>query len=120
MRDDDDKPVLRDNAGRFQKGSKPLSPGRRPLDEEVKAIFEAAAPEAARKLVELAFTAEDPKVGLTACELILSRLFGKPAQQINAKVMTTSIAEQHLQALKDINERRQQRLLQLAPTKIEN
>lgn len=35
MRDDDDKPVLRDNAGRFQKGSKPLPPGRRPLDEEV-------------------------------------------------------------------------------------
>lgn len=120
MADDDDKPVLRDGAGRFQKGSKPLSPGRRPLDEEVKEIFAAAAPAAAKRLVDLAFNAKDPKIGLAACEMILNRLFGRPAMQITANVTTASIGEQHLEALREIQERRQQRLLEIAPTTIEN
>lgn len=117
---DDDRPVLRDGAGRFQVGSKPLSPGRRPLDAEVKAIFEAAAPAAAKRLVELAFDAKDPRIGLAACEMILNRLFGRPAMQINASVQTTSIQEAHLRALLDIQETRQRRLLELAPEKVEN
>ena len=120
MRDDDNSRVLRDGAGRFQPGSKPLSPGRRPLDEEVKAIFEAAAPLAAKRLVDLAFNAKDPKIGLAACDMILNRLFGRPAMQINASVQTTSIGEAHLRALQDIQERRQQRLLEVAPTEVEN
>lgn len=111
----DDKPVLRDGAGRFQPGSKPLSPGRKPIDAEIRSIFEAAAPAAAAKLVELAFNAKDPKIGIAACEMILNRLFGRPAMQINASVTTTSIQEAHLQALKDIAERRQQRLLEVTP-----
>lgn len=117
---DDDRPVLRDGAGRFQTGSKPLSPGRRPLDAEVKAIFEAAAPAAAKRLVELAFDAKDPKIGLAACEMILNRLFGRPAMQINANVQTTSVQEAHLQALLDIQETRRRRLLELAPAETEN
>jgi hypothetical protein len=94
--------------------------GRRPLDEEVRAIFEAAAPAAAKRLVELAFDAKDPKIGLAACEMILSRLFGRPAMQINANVQTTSVQEAHLKALLDIQETRRLRLLELAPEKIEN
>lgn len=120
MHDEDEKPVLRDMAGRFQKGSKPLSPGRRPLDEEVKEIFAAAAPAAAKRLVQLAFEAKDPKIGLAACEMILNRLFGRPAMQINARVEGTSIQEAHLKALMDIQEARQRRLLELAPQKVEN
>ena len=120
MRDDDDKPVLRDMAGRFQPGSKPLSLGRKPIDAEVRSIFEAAAPAAAQKPVQLAFEAKDPKVGLAACEMILNRLFGRPAMQINARVEGTSIQEAHLKALMDIQEARQRRLLELAPQKVEN
>lgn len=120
MADDHDKPVLRDGAGRFQKGSRALSTGRPPLDEQVKEIFRAAAPAAAERLVELALYAEDPRIGLAACETVLSRLFGKPAQQINADIKTTSFAEAHLQALKEIQERRQQRLLELAPEVTKN
>lgn len=120
MHDEDEKAVLRDMAGRFQKGSKPLSPGRKPIDAEVRAIFEAVAPAAAERLVQLAFEAKDPKIGLQACEMILNRLFGRPAMQINARVESTSIQEAHLKALQDIMEARQRRLLELAPQKIEN
>ncbi len=113
--------VLRNDKGHILPGQRSLNPaGRRPLDAEVREILEAAAPAAAKKLVELAFHSKDPKIGLAACEMILNRLFGRPAMQINASVHTTSIGEAHLQALRDIQERRQQRLLEVAPTEVEN
>ena len=113
--------VVRNEKGHILPGQRSLNPaGRRPLDEEVRAIFEAAAPAAAKRLVELAFDAKDPKIGLAACEMILSRLFGRPAMQINANVKTTSVQEAHLKALLDIQETRRLRLLELAPEKIEN
>lgn len=118
--DHDNKPVLRDGAGRFQKGSRALSTGRPPLDEEVRAIFEAAAPLAAQRLVELALESEDPRVGLVACNAIIDRLYGKPAVAIDASIKASTFNEAHLQALKEIQERRQQRLLELTPKVTKN
>ena len=94
--------------------------GRPPLDDEVKAILQAAAPQAAKKLVELAFHAEDPRASLAAIAVLMDRIFGKPAQQISADIQTTSIQEAHLRALQDIQERRRERLLELAPETTNN
>jgi hypothetical protein len=113
--------VLRNDKGHILPGQRSLNPaGRRPLDAEVREMLEAAAPAAAKRLVELAFDTKDPKIGLAACEIILNRLFGRPAMQINARVQTTSVQEAHLKALQGIQEARQRRLLELAPEKIEN
>lgn len=112
----DERLVLRDRTGRIQPGSAAMNPGGRPpIDEEVKVILRAAAPEAAKKLVELAFNAQDPRVSLAAITVLLDRLYGRPAQQISADIQTTSIQEAHLHALQDIQERRRERLLELGP-----
>jgi hypothetical protein len=50
-----------------------------------------------------------------ASNAILDRLYGKPAQTVDAKVETTSIQEAHLRALQDIQARRRERLLELGP-----
>ena len=82
--------------------------GRPPLDEEVKAILQAAAPQAAKKLFELAFHADDPRVSQAAITVLMDRLFGRPAQQISADI---NIGRFHLHVLADIQER--QRVLEL-------
>ena len=46
---------------------------------------------------------------------ILDRLYGKPAQTLDAKVETTSIQEAHLRVLQEIQERRRVRLSEVAP-----
>lgn len=106
----DERPVLRDRTGRIQPGSAAMNPGGRPpIDEEVKVILRAAAPGAAKKLVELAFNAQDPRVSLAAITVLLDRLYGRPAQQISADIQTTSIQEAHLAALQEITRRREER-----------
>ena len=114
----DDRSVLRDRTGRFQPGTATPNPGGRPkVPDELRAIFEAASPEAARKLAELVHD-DDPRVALVASNAILDRVLGRPAQQINADIKTGSISDAHLAALKDIQERRD-RMLQIdaEPTK---
>ena len=109
-----DRHVIRDRLGRIQPGSAAMNPGGRPpLDEEVKAILQAAAPQAAKKLVELAFHAEDPRVSLAAITVLMDRLFGKPAQQISADIKTHDIGRLHLEALQSLQARREERLLEI-------
>ena len=113
-----DRPVNRDRYGRLLPGTATPNPGGRPrVPDELRAIFEAASPEAARKLAELVHD-EDPRVALVASNAILDRVLGRPAQQINADIKTGSISDAHLAALKDIQERRD-RMLQIdaEPTK---
>ena len=113
-----DRPVNRDRYGRLLPGTATPNPGGRPrVPDELRAIFEAASPEAARRLAELVHD-EDPRVALVASNAILDRVLGRPAQQINADIKTGSISDAHLAALKDIQERRD-RMLQIdaEPTK---
>ena len=113
-----DRPVNRDRYGRLLPGTATPNPGGRPrVPDELRAIFEAASPEAARRLAELVHD-EDPRVALVASNAILDRVLGRPAQQINADIKTGSISDAHLAALKDIPERRD-RMLQIdaEPTK---
>lgn len=111
----DARPIIRDRQGRIQAGSGAMNPGGRPpLDQEVREILQAAAPQAAKKLVELAFHAEDARVSLAAITVLMDRLFGKPAQQISADIKTTDIGRMHLEALQSLQARRDARLLEIA------
>ena len=70
-------PQKRDKNGRFLPGNK-ANPGGRPrADPEVKEILKAAAPDAARKLVEL-LNSKNEKIAFQAAQEILNRTQGKP------------------------------------------
>lgn len=95
--------------GRFQKGVSGNPGGRPSIDPEVREALEAASERAARRLVELV-DCDDPRVALMASNSVLDRLYGKPAQTVDAKVETTSVQEAHLLVLEDIRQRRAARL----------
>lgn len=92
--------VKRGKNGRFVKGTKPAHGGRKPVDHETRNILLAAAPDAARKLVEIIHD-ENTKdnTRLAAIKALMDRCFGKPAQaasteQTQAEALNTLI--QHL------------------------
>ena len=101
-------------SGRFQKGESGNQGGRPVLAPEVKEALQAASERAARRLVELV-DSKDPRVALMASNAVLDRLYGKPAQTVDAKVQTTDVGAMHLQILQDIAERRRQRLASSPP-----
>jgi hypothetical protein len=78
------------------------------IPPEVKRIFEAALPETARELVRLAREDPDPVVRLKAIDMIHNRLLGKPTQQVDANVTTTSVQQAHLQVLVELQQKREQ------------
>ncbi len=82
-------------------------------------MLEAALPAAMRQLVALAFDAEDPRVGRDACDMLLSRLLSEAAVQATAALPPATI-DLHLEAVRQVQERRQKRLLEVAPTEVEN
>jgi hypothetical protein len=105
--------VIRDVRGRILPGQPALNPsGRPPLPADMRAeldeIFRAAAPEAARKLVELMHTSDDDRVVAAAATHLLDRAVGKPVQNTNATVARVDLGAMHLAALKDLQARRQQ------------
>lgn len=76
-------PGNRDNAGRFVKGQSGNPNGRKKMDKETKEILEAAAPEAARKLVEMMISDNTSEKGrLKAISEIMDRVYGKATQPI--------------------------------------
>jgi hypothetical protein len=107
-------PPIKIVRGRFQKGVSGNPGGRPTIAPDVREALEGASERAARRLVELV-DSEDPRVALMASNAILDRLYGKPAQTLDAKVETNSIQQAHLRALLDIQARRQERLRELPP-----
>lgn len=107
--------VRDDRTGRFRPGMSGNPAGRPQMDPEVRAILEAAVPNAVRQLVRLV-DCDDPRVSLAACNVIMDRLYGKPSVAIDAAIKTTTIGEAHLQALREIQARSEQRRLELMPT----
>ena len=53
---------------------------------------------AARRLVQLV-QSPDEKVSLAAIDQIFNRIYGRPVQQVDAEVRTTSVQQAHLQIL---------------------
>ena len=84
----------------FEKG-KSGNPGGRPkMDDETKAILKAAAPDAARLLVEMMnnpVTGE--KTRLQAAQTVLDRVYGKATQPIEGAVvnLAAQISEEDAQ-----------------------
>lgn len=95
--------------GRFAPGTTGNPGGRIGLPADVREMLEKAVPQAVEKLVEL-IGSEDDRVSLAAAEALLSRLYGRPSVAIEANVRTESVAAIHLQALKEIEDRRAARL----------
>lgn len=117
-------PALRNEKGHLLPGQAPLNPsGRPPVDPQLRAethaVLTAATPKAARRLVEL-MDHRDARIALTAAETVLSRVYGKPLQQVDAKVETTNVQQAHLQILLELAGKRERAMrevqaIELAP-----
>jgi hypothetical protein len=104
--------------GYFAPGTSGNPGGRIGLPSEIRERLEAGVPEAVDRLLDLV-RSEDDRIALAASEALLSRLYGRPAQQVDATIKTTSIGQAHLQALQEIAARREARLRSAPPTTIE-
>ena len=104
---------LRDARGKLVKGTPALPGAGRPpvpdeVRKEVRAIFAAATPHAAERLVQL-MDSEDERIALGAVAHLLDRVLGKPVTNIDASIKTNSIQAAHLAALQEITRRREER-----------
>lgn len=109
---------IRTQRGTFAPGVSGNPGGRVGLPADLRERLEAGVPKAVDRLLELV-RSEDARVALAACEALLSRLYGRPAQQIDASIkQQTDIGLAHLQALQEIEKRRQQRLLELSASEV--
>lgn len=101
---------VRTNTGRFAPGVSGNPGGRVGLPSDLRRQLEDAAPQAVARLVEL-LDCDDPRVVLAASEALLSRLYGRPAQAVDATITKqTDIGQAHLRALEEIKQRHAARL----------
>ena len=91
----------------WQPGQSGNPSGRRPMPPEVVEALQAGSEVAAKRLVELC-ASNDERVALAASEALLSRLYGKPTQQVDAQVTTTNVQQAHLQILLDLQAKREE------------
>lgn len=85
-----------------------LNPGGRPaMSPEVKAALEGATLPAVRKQIEL-MSCGDVRVELLASQAILDRFYGKAAQAVDKTVTVTSVQQQHLSILMELQAKRDQ------------
>ena len=94
-------------------GMKPWQPGqsgnpagRPPIPPEVLEILKAKSPAAARRLAELVDSPE-PAVALKAIDMLQNRIYGRPAQTLDAKIETTNVQQAHLQVLLELQQKRE-------------
>lgn len=91
----------------WQPGQSGNPSGRPVMPPEVKAALEAGSEAAARRLVELVGS-NDERVALLASQALLDRLYGKPAQAVDKTITTTTVQQQHLAILVELQARRDQ------------
>jgi hypothetical protein len=92
---------------RWQPGQSGNPSGRRPMPPEVIEALQAGSEAAAKRLVELC-ASNDERIALAASEALLSRLYGRPTQQVDAQVTTTNVQQAHLQILLDLQAKREE------------
>lgn len=102
------------NTRKLPDGMKPWQPGQsgnpggRPaMSPEVKAALEGATLPAVRKQIEL-MSCGDVRVELLASQAILDRFYGKAAQAVDKTVTVTSVQQQHLSILMELQAKRDQ------------
>ena len=84
------------------------NPGGRPaMPADVREALEAGSGKAARRLAELV-DSPDERVALLASQALLDRLYGKPAQAVDKTVTVTSVQQQHLSILMELQAKRDQ------------
>jgi hypothetical protein len=100
-------PPARDEKGRILPGHSLNPQGRPSLPPEVREALEAGSQRAAERLVEL-IENPDPRVAAMASTAVLDRLFGRPAQAVDAHVRSeqVDVGRTHLQVLLELNQRR--------------
>jgi hypothetical protein len=91
----------------WQPGQSGNPAGRRPMPPEVIEALQAGSEAAAKRLVELC-ASNDERIALAASEALLSRLYGRPTQQVDAQVTTTNVQQAHLQILLDLQAKREE------------
>ena len=79
--------------------------GRPTLPAEVRSVLQAGSQRAAEKLVELV-ESSDPRVAAAAATAVLDRLFGRPAQAVDANIRQeqVDVGQAHLKVLMEISE----------------
>ena len=93
----------------FPKGVSGNPGGRPKVDPEVKAILKAAAPDAARRLVEMMYN-ENPKIAMWAITDILDRTQGKAIQEQAINMDVTGFLDVGTQVRSILLERERERL----------
>lgn len=91
----------------FQPGQSGNPAGRAPMPPLIRAALEAGSEAAAKRLVELVGS-QDERVALLASQALLDRLYGKPAQQVDKSVTVSTVQQQHLNILMELQARRDQ------------
>lgn len=91
----------------WQPGQSGNPAGRPPIPSEVLETLKAASPKAARRLAELVDN-PDPSIALKAIDMLQNRIYGRPAQTLDAKIETTNVQQAHLQVLLQLQEKRDQ------------
>lgn len=82
-----DNPQNRDKNGRFGKGNNANPGGRPKMDDKTKKILKAAAPDAAKLVVEMMKNEKiNPKLRLQAAETVMDRVYGKATQPIEGSM----------------------------------
>lgn len=92
----------------FPKGVSGNPGGRPKTDPEVKAILKAAAPDAARRLVEMMYN-ENPKIAMWAITDILDRTQGKAIQEQTVNMDVTGFLDVGTQVRSILLERERER-----------
>ena len=94
------------NRGRFKKGQSGNPGGRPKMPPDMKAAIQEKTPELLKSLFALARQKDDPRVQAVAIKELLDRGWGRAAQTINAKIEGVDPSEAHLEALREIMNRR--------------
>ena len=95
--------ILRDSAGRFQKGHSGNAGGRPKDEHRVAELARSYTTEAIDTLVALMRTGKDERVRGTAAQALLDRGWGKPKVEV-----VTEEKQDYIAALKAVNERLRQ------------
>jgi hypothetical protein len=95
--------ILRDSAGRFQKGHSGNAGGRPKDEHRVAELARSYTTEAIDTLVELMRAGKDERVRGTAAQALLDRGWGKPKVEV-----VTEEKQDYIAALKAVNERLRQ------------
>ena len=108
------QPATRDTKGRLLPGQRSINPkGRPPIIRDLKEAAKAHTRQALNTLVSVMNDSEAPQASrITAAVALLDRGWGRPQQNIEARVENVDIAKSAAQVLMDLSRRAKESKLQ--------